>query len=491
MEEKTAKTTRKKKPAPRKTTPADFIGDLIKQQKKRIEKQKKWKAHLKETMSPKHYQEYLEREKKRKTALAIIAAVAAVLFLLLISTVVRGIGKLFAGHPASAPATVVETETETGSVYEEKDITIGSTGCMLLHSPFISSYADANGNYDYSSVYKFITPYYSTPDFMTCEFEGTLGGPELGYSGYPNFKSPDVIIENIRDSGVDLQMLATNHSYDGLSAAFHRTMEVYEKDGIAYTGMRQTTSDKRYYVADVDGVKIGFMDYVYETTGTGVNLNGIPLEQKDWDLINSFDYDDLDTFYQEAEQNIKDMKADGAQFIVANMHWGLEYHLTESDDQREIAQKLCDLGVDALIGGHPHCLQPIDVFENVADGHQMFCIFSEGNALSNQRTYLMTNEMPTGHTEDGVMVTLFLHQDTAGNVTIKDVDVLPTWVYRFQENGSKYYILPLDDVDGLAKKTGITDLGDDAKNSYERTMEELGDGLAKAKAAFGKNEKGE
>ena len=185
------------------------------------------------------------------------------------------------------------------------------------------------------------------------------------------------------------------------------------------------------------------------------------------------------------------MKAGGAQFIVANMLWGLEYHLTESDDQREIAQKLCDLGVDALIGGHPHCLQPIDVFENVADGHQMFCIFSEGNALSNQRTYLMTNEMPTGHTEDGVMVTLFLHQDTAGNVTIKDVDVLPTWVYRFQENGSKYYILPLDDVDGLAEKTGITDLGDDAKNSYERTMEELGDGLAKAKAAFGKNEKGE
>lgn len=135
MEEKTAKTTRKKKPAPRKTTPADFIGDLIKQQKKRIEKQKKWKAHLKETMSPKHYQEYLEREKKRKTALAIIAAVAVVLLLLLISTVVRGIGKLFAGHPASAPATVVETETETGSVYEEKDITIGSTAacCCIRH----------------------------------------------------------------------------------------------------------------------------------------------------------------------------------------------------------------------------------------------------------------------------------------------------------------------------------------------------------------------
>ena len=491
MEEKTAKKAGKRKTAVRKTAPADFIRNFIKEQKKRMEKQKKWEAHLKETMSPKHYQMHLEREKKRRMVLIAIVAAVAALFLFFIGIMVRGIGKLFTGHPASAPAAVVETETETGAVYAEKDVTIGSTGCMLLHSPFISSYVDANGNYDYSSVYKYITPYYSAPDFMTCEFEGTLGGPELGYSGYPNFKSPDVIIENIRDSGVDLQMLATNHSYDGLSSAFHRTMEVYEKDGIAYTGMRQTTADKRYYIADVDGVKIGFMDYVYESTGTGVNLNGIPLEEKDWDLINSFDYDDLDTFYQEAAQNIKDMRADGAQFIVANMHWGLEYHLTESDEQREIAQKLCDLGVDALIGGHPHCLQPIDVFENALDGHQMFCIFSEGNALSNQRTYLMTNEMPTGHTEDGVMVTLSLHQDTAGNVTIKDVDILPTWVYRFQENGSKYYILPLDDVDGLAEKTGITDLGDDAKNSYERTMEELGDGLAKAKAVFGKSEKGE
>ena len=491
MEEKTAKKTTKRKSAVRKTASAGFIRELIKEQKKRIEKQRKWEAHLKETMPPAKYQEYLEREKKRKTVIAVLAVVGAVLFVLLISAMVRGIGKLFSGRPASAPAAIVETETETEGVYPEKDITIGSTGCMLLHSPFISSYVDADGNYDYSSVYKFITPYYSAPDFMTCEFEGTLGGPELGYSGYPNFKSPDVIIKNIRDSGVDLQMLATNHSYDGLSSAFHRTMEVYEKDGIAYTGMRKSVSDKRYYVADIDGIKVGFMDYVYETTGTGVNLNGIPLEEKDWDLINSFDYDDLDPFYEEAAQNIKDMRADGAQFIVANMHWGLEYHLTESDEQREIAQKLCNLGVDALIGGHPHCLQPIDVFENASDGHKLFCIFSEGNALSNQRTYLMTNEMPTGHTEDGVMVTLSLHQNTAGEVSITDVNILPTWVYRFQENGSKYYILPLDDVDSLPEKTGIEDLGDDAQKSYERTMEELGAGLAKAKAAFGEGNKGD
>lgn len=114
----------------------------------------------------------------------------------------------------------------------------------------------------------------------------------------------------------------------------------------------------------------------------------------------------------------------------------------------------------------------------------MFCIFSVGNALSNQRTYLM-DEMPTGHTEDGVMVTLSLHQNTNGTVDISGIDLLPTWVYRFQNNGSKYYILPLDDVDTLPEKTGITDLGDQLEASYERTMDVLGEGLEKARAAFG------
>lgn len=116
----------------------------------------------------------------------------------------------------------------------------------------------------------------------------------------------------------------------------------------------------------------------------------------------------------------------------------------------------------------------------------MFCIFSVGNALCNQRTYLMA-EMPTGHTEDGVLVTLSLHQETDGTVRISGVDLLPTWVYRFQDNGSKYYILPLDDVEHLPEKTGIADLGSQPQDSYERTMDVLGTGLEKAQAVFSQN----
>ena len=446
------------------------------------EMQKKRHANIRTELTPQEYGKYLVREwfgGEWKTS--IITPILGVGVLILCMNMIQGA----AGKSIPEPETEIQTESETAYVYPEKDITIGSTGCMLLHSPFIDSYPDAEGNYDFSTIYKYITPYYSAPDFMTCEFEGSLAGPDAGYSGYPLFLSPDVIIENIKDSGVDLQFLATNHVYDGGSDGFHRTMQVYDEKNIAFSGIRENSTAKQYVVEEINGIKVGFIDYVYETDGEGTNLNGIPLMQEDWDLVNSFDYNDLDSFYKEMQSNIASMKSEGAQFIIAQMHWGIEYQLEEADYQDEMAQKLCDLGVNAIIGGHPHCEQPIDVLDTSDGSDHMFCIYSEGNALSNQRTYLM-DEMPTGHTEDGVMVTLTLHQNGDGSVEIKDIDLLPTWVYRYQDNdGSKYYILPLDDVANIEKTTGISDIQQEAQDSYDRTMEELGPGLEKAKQIFG------
>ena len=446
------------------------------------EMQKKRHANIRTELTPQEYGKYLVREwfgGEWKTS--IITPILGVGVLILCMNMIHGA----LGKSIPEPETEIQTESETAYVYPEKDITIGSTGCMLLHSPFIDSYPDAEGNYDFSTIYKYITPYYSAPDFMTCEFEGSLAGPDAGYSGYPLFLSPDVIIENIKDSGVDLQFLATNHVYDGGSDGFHRTMQVYDEKNIAFSGIRENSTAKQYVVEEINGIKVGFIDYVYETDGEGTNLNGIPLMQEDWDLVNSFDYNDLDSFYKEMQSNIASMKSEGAQFIIAQMHWGIEYQLEEADYQDEMAQKLCDLGVNAIIGGHPHCEQPIDVLDTSDGSGHMFCIYSEGNALSNQRTYLM-DEMPTGHTEDGVMVTLTLHQNGDGSVEIKDIDLLPTWVYRYQDNdGSKYYILPLDDVANIEKTTGISDIQQEAQDSYDRTMEELGPGLEKAKQIFG------
>ena len=60
------------------------------------------------------------------------------------------------------------------------------------------------------------------------------------------------------------------------------------------------------------------------------------------------------------------------------MHWGTEYSTGISDTQVEIANYLANLGVDIIIGSHPHVVEPIEFI-----GKTMV-IYSLGNFISDQ-----------------------------------------------------------------------------------------------------------
>lgn len=474
----------------------------------RYRKQKKRKEairHRKEMAlrkrNPRKYRRYLKERRKRiiirnsiLTCFVLILVLIGVGINMGISAAVQksrdrraAIEQAKIDAEAAAREEAARIAAEQAEIERGKDITIAATGTMLMHGPILNArrYSDGNGGYDYSDIYKYIKPYYSAPDFMTCEFEGALTGED--YSGYPTFHAPDEIVKNYTDAGIDLTMIASNHVYDGLQDGFHRMMNTMDSKNWKYTGIRQKVEDPNYYIAEIDGIKIGYINYVYEQKAeNGMHgLNYIPIEDSDWALINTFNENELDAFYREMETSLNAMRADGAQFLVVNMHWGIEYNLHESDTQRSIAQKLCDMGVDAVIGGHPHCEQPIDVFESTDKTHSMFCIFSVGNALSNQRKEIMNPEMPTGHTEDGVIIELTLHCDKDGNVTITGVNLIPTWVYMEEEDeNNKYYILPLDDIASLENNSELPYVYSNAQASYDRTMEVMGEGLKKAKEVF-------
>ena len=400
----------------------------------------------------------------------------------LILLIVAGIGFLQKGRDGGTSSVTVQEPLEAASVR------IGATGSFILHDAILESCAGSDGSYQFDPVFQYITPYYEELDFLTCEYEGTLAGEEAGYSGYPSFNAPDSIASSIRKSGVDLQLLATNHIYDMGSSGLRRTMDVLDRERICYTGIRQEDSDSRYYIADVKGIRIGWIDYTYETEGEGVNLNDISLDGEDAVLINTFDPDQLEDFYLDLEEQLEAMREDGAEFIILNMHWGIEYRLDPTPVQTGIAQRAAELGVDALIGGHPHCLEPVDVITGADGKHKMFVIYSVGNALSNQRKDILSKEMPEGHTEDGVLVELTLSRGSEGRVEITDVDIIPTWVYRSRLNAGTgtyhFYILPLDDTAHIEETTGLKDIASAAAESRDRTMAVLGGGTAKAKEIF-------
>ena len=375
--------------------------------------------------------------------------------------------------------------------HAEYTASLGVTGDILIHNPILWAYENADGSYDFDPIYEPVKPYFSRYDLMIANLEVTLGGPEAGkYSGYPSFNCPDSMVDSLTEAGVDLLLTANNHSYDTGTNGFHRTQKVLQEKNVPYIGTRPDTDSSFVKVMDLGGVKVGLTCYTYETGGGEwykKSLNGIPMRGNDDELIHSFNYNNLNAFYELAAKDLEEMKALGADFSVFFVHWGNEYQFKPNSFQTQMAEKLCELGVDVIVGGHPHVIQPYDTLTSSDGAHQTLCLYSMGNMISNQNHVEMSSE-PSGHTEDGVIFGVTFEKWTDGSVKISDLEILPLWVDRQRRPNTRFYdyrVIPLDvSVSDWSAAYQVN--ADDAKRSYKRTMELVGEGLNAYRASIGR-----
>ena len=415
---------------------------------------------------------------RRKIASTTITVLIAVLCVTAAMFTVNGninLTDIFAPTTTTEPTTTEPTTTQPPAPEVTSTVTIRSAGDVLIHIPVYQNARKSDGTYDFSHIFTYSKEIISKSDYFVANLETTLGGTDgRSYSGFPRFNSPDSIVDALKGAGVDCLLTANNHTYDTNGAGVLRTIEKIEEAGLDYTGTRKTADGKTYLVKNIDGIKFGFACYTYETpTAEGRKaLNGLIVDEKTAPLINSFKPDKPESFYSELKTNIKQMKKKGADVIAVYIHWGEEYQLGQNVKQQDVAQKLCDLGVDIIIGGHPHVVQPMDLLTSADGSHKTICIYSVGNFLSNQRRNLMG--LKTGHTEDGVIFEMNLSKYSDGSVMIDSVDAIPTWVHIYNENGKKVHsIVPLEgNLDKKAEKLGLTRTGDglsQAKASKART----------------------
>ena len=235
--------------------------------------------------------------------------------------------------------------------------------------------------------------------------------------------------------------------------------------------------DAKWTIQDINGIKVGMLSYTYETSngnGEYAALNGLPMYGTTYEYINCFRMDAPQPFLEEVNGYLEEMKAAGAEATIMFMHWGVEYQTKQNSQQDVLAQGLCDLGIDVIIGGHPHVVQPVSLLtSNTNPDHKTVCLYSMGNAVSNQRTGASTL-FPTGYTEDGVFFSVTFEKYSDGKVYLVGTELLPTWVnLRYPSSGTEYAIIPLDydrvdewgDAFAMDANTVTA-----AKNSYARTM---------------------
>ena len=261
------------------------------------------------------------------------------------------------------------------------------------------------------------------------------------------------------------------------------TIDAMETNHLTYMGIRKNSSEKKYLIQEINGIKVGFFNYVYAGgTESEKTINAIPVSENSSPLINTFNYNNLQAMYTDVKNSLSEMKQAGVKYTIAYIHWGNEYQTKENGTQRQIASALCELGVDALIGGHPHVVQPVDLLTSSSGNHQMICVYSVGNHLSNQYRTRITS-LPTGHTEDGLMVNLVLQKNDDDTVSLTQVDFIPTWVYRTpgaeDTDNPTFYILPLDNPDKIVKDASSLNIESAIKESISRTNAIIGDGKSK------------
>ena len=365
---------------------------------------------------------------------------------------------------------VDEKEEEAIENEEIKYIDIVSLGNLIIHQSQINGAKNENG-YDFSPSFQYIKEMVSEADISLGILEGALAGGEP--TGYPIFNSPDEVIDSLRDTGIDVVNYANNHIYDYDDEGLQRTIEITKEKGLDVLGVKSTEEEKSYLVKEVDGVKIGFASYVFETAAVNgyKTINSNPVSINSENLINTFNYNDLESFYNRIASEISAMKAEGVKFIIASMHWGEEYNTYIEATQNEIAKKLNELGVDIILGGHPHVIQPYEIICNES-GHSTFVIYSQGNSLSNQSE----QEIGVAESEDGIMIKFTLEKKD-GNVSLKEYKIIPTWVYKEEKGNGTYYhkIIPVEEALANPKEYGInSDVYARLENSLNRTKSILG-----------------
>lgn len=335
-------------------------------------------------------------------------------FLLLFVSIIL-FWKLNSPEKVEKDPVIEKEEVKTPKVYEASIFMVGDA---LIHSNIYEDARCADGSYDFKPMLEQIKPISIKYDLKYYNQETILGGATLGYSNYPRFNSPTEVGDAFLDAGFNLVSLATNHTMDKGEAGVINSVNYWKsKENVVYSGQWTSNEEREEsHVYNINGISYAFFSY---TTWT----NGLETPAGKEYLNNVYSP-------EKAAADIAKVK-DLADVIIVAMHWGTEYSLGVSSQQTEIANYLSSLGVNLIIGAHPHVVEPV---EYINDG-KTFVIYSLGNFISDQ----IGIERLTGLMME---VTIKKVVDVDDTVTISIESPKAELIYTYSKYGRNFKVYP-------------------------------------------------
>jgi len=323
--------------------------------------------------------------------------------------------------------------------YEASLIAVGD---YLIHS---SVYKDANrlangDGYDFKPMISYIKEIVSNYDIAYYNQETILGGSELGLSDYPTFNSPYEAGDAMLDAGFNLVSLATNHTMDSGKKAVENSCKYWQsKENVLTAGSYCSEEERnKINIKEINNIKYTMLNYTYGTNGMPVaNDYLVNVWPTDIDNINN---PEKDTKYQAYKKQVKediDKVKDKVDFLIVAMHWGVEYTHEPTTYEKDMASYLASLGVNLIIGTHPHVIQPVTWIDDT------LVIYSLGNFISAQYQNKSTCTNYKCTTE--LMTSLKIEKDIKNNQTsVKITNVENELLYNYynQSTWRNFKVIP-------------------------------------------------
>lgn len=298
---------------------------------------------------------------------------------------------------------------EKKPVKTEKDyqFNLVMVGDALIHYGLYADAKQSDGSYDFKPMLTNMKPIISKYDLAYYNQETILGGTKMGLDSYPRFNSPQEVGDAFIDCGFDMVSLATNHTMDKGEEGVLSSVAYWKKHPEIVTSGQWASQQERDEVKTYEKNNITYAFFSYTMWN-----NGLPTPQgKDY-LSNEYSE-------EKAKADIEKVR-DKVDVVIVAMHWGNEYSLGVSDAQEKEGKFLSDLGVDIIIGAHPHVVEPVEYINN----GKTLVIYSLGNVISDQNGI----ENLTGLIME---TTVKKHVDLEDNVTISVVEPKAQLVYTY------------------------------------------------------------
>jgi poly-gamma-glutamate capsule biosynthesis protein CapA/YwtB (metallophosphatase superfamily) len=210
--------------------------------------------------------------------------------------------------------------------------------------------AQAHAIDEWEQALSVLEPEFSRADFSFANLESPITEASLVKETY-DLRAPPQSVLALSSSSINLLSLSNNHIADAGRQGIDDTINVLASVGITPIGPAEEP-----LILQARGVDLAW--FALDDTHQILNLTGM-------------------------RQNIA-LVRDRVDYIVVSIHWGNELKSQPNDRQRALAQALAALGVDIIIGHHPHVLQPVQWVWGKGRGRPSLVAYSLGNTLFDQ-----------------------------------------------------------------------------------------------------------